>query len=210
MEGITTENFDKLALTWDNEPRRMERAKAVAVEIINSIPNLSEMSGFEYGCGTGLLSFNLQPYLKYITLGDNSDGMLIVLKQKIQNANIENMTSLKVDLTKDKVDGIKSDLIYTLMTMHHIENIDDVIKAFNKITNHGGYLCIADLEEEDGSYHEEEFVWHNGFNRDQLSRIIESNGFNIVSDKICYEIIKKFINGQERKYPVFNMIAQKG
>lgn len=209
LEETTTENFDKLALTWDNEPRRIERAQAVAREIINTIPNLSEMSGFEYGCGTGLLSFNLQPYLKYITLGDNSDGMLMVLKEKIQNANIENMTPLNVDLTKDKMPNIKSDLAYTLMTMHHIENIDDVIKAFYTILNPGGYLFIADLEEEDGSYHEKEFVWHNGFNRKELSRIIKSNGFKIISDKICYEIIKKYNIDQERKYPVFIMIAQK-
>lgn len=127
------ENFAELALTWDDDPRRIERAKTVAAEIIKSIPDLSQKSGFEYGCGTGLLSFYLQPYLKHITLGDNSDGMLAILKQKIQNANIENMQPFKVDLAIDKIPDIKSDLVYALMTMHHIENIDEVIQAFYKI-----------------------------------------------------------------------------
>lgn len=58
------EDFDELALTWDNEPRRVERAKVVANDIIKAISNLDNMSGLEYGCGTGLLSFNLQPHLK--------------------------------------------------------------------------------------------------------------------------------------------------
>lgn len=35
------------------------------------------------GCGTGLLSFALQPFLGQITLADSSDGMLAVLRDKI-------------------------------------------------------------------------------------------------------------------------------
>jgi hypothetical protein len=60
---INVENFDELALTWDNDPRRAERAKVVAEEIIKAIPDLDKMQGFEYGCGTGLLSLNLQSHM---------------------------------------------------------------------------------------------------------------------------------------------------
>ena len=203
------ENFDELALTWDNEPRRIERAKTVATEIIKSISNLGQMVGFEYGCGTGLLSFTLQPYLKHITLGDNSLGMLDILKQKIQNANIENMTPFKVDLEVDKIPEIKIDLIYILMSLHHIKDIDKVIKAFYNMLNPQGYLCIADLDEEDGTFHGKDFLGHRGFNQSELSKKLESYGFNNVRSKICYENIKKLDNGQEKKYPLFLMIAQK-
>lgn len=208
--GNLLEDFDQLALTWDNVPRRTQRAKAAAIEIINSIPNLNQMSGLEFGCGTGLLSFNLQPYLKHITLVDNSEGMLSILKQKIQKANIENMVPLKIDLTTNNVPDINSDIIYTLMTMHHIGDIDRMIKTFHKIIKPGGYLYIADLDEEDGSYHGKEIVEHNGFNREQLTKTIASNGFYNVSNKICCEIIKKSDDGREKKYPVFIMSAQKG
>ena len=75
--------FDNKALTWDNDLVKVERAKFFAQEIAQKIPFSKQTTAFEYGCGTGLLSFHLQSYLKEITLGDNSDGMLSVLKNKI-------------------------------------------------------------------------------------------------------------------------------
>jgi hypothetical protein len=120
------ENFDLLSINWDNEPRRLERAKVVAKEIINNISGLKELTAFEYGCGMGLLSFCLQPYLNKIILGDNSDGMLSLLEQKIQSNNITNMKPLKIDLSVDDLPKINSDIIYTLMTLHYIVGIDRV------------------------------------------------------------------------------------
>lgn len=207
--GIRLENFNKLALTWDNEPRRIERAQAVAAEIMIRIPNLKTMSGFEYGCGTGMLSFFLQPHLKNIILGDNSDGMLDVLRQKIQNQRINNMMSLKVDFETEEELSMKCDMVYTLMTMHHIINIEKVIKVFHKMLNPQGYLCIADLDEEDGSFHGNDFVGHKGFNQDELLKTLESHGFKRLSSAICYQNIRKLENGQIKKYPIFLMITQK-
>lgn len=203
------DNFDLLSANWDNEPRRIERAKVVAREIINNIPNMETLTGFEYGCGTGLLSFNLQQRLKRIILGDSSEGMLSVLEQKIQSNNITNMTPLKIDLSKDNLPEIRCDIIYTLMTLHHIIDIDAVLKAFFAILKPFGYLCIADLDKEDGSFHGEDFDGHNGFNRMELSKKLEGIGFRQITNKICYEVVKKNEDGQEKMYPLFLMSVQK-
>lgn len=202
-------NFDEKALTWDDEPRRFERAKPVAAEIIKAIPDLSRKSGLEYGCGTGILSFYLQPYLRQIILGDNSDGMLAVLKRKIENQGIENMRPLKVDLAIEQVPEFQVDLVYTLMVMHHIENIERVIRGFFQMLKPQGYVCIADLVAEDGSFHGAGFSGHHGFNESQLARKLESCGFNNVGSKICFEVIKESDTGQPKKYPLFFMIGQK-
>lgn len=203
-------NFNELALTWDKEPRRVERAKVVADEIIKSILGLGRMNGLEYGCGTGLLSFCLQPYLKHITLGDNSQGMLDVLTQKIENSKINNMTPLMLDLSQGQnVVDEKFDIIYTLMALHHISDIDKVIDSFSNMLNLAGYICIADLDEEDGSFHGDGFNGHNGFNRNELTEKLMKYSFNEISWKICYENTRKFENGTERKYPMFLLIGQK-
>lgn len=201
-------DFSERAKTWD-EPRRIERAKVIAGEIIKAIPNLNQKNGFEYGCGTGLLSFNLQPYLKEITLGDNASGMLSVVEQKINEAQISNMTPVLVDLAQDEVgNDRKFDLIYTLMTLHHIIDIDKVFDAFVKMLNPSGYVVIVDLDEEDGSFHGEGFIGHNGFNQNKLAEKLMSHGFGDVSSKICYENIRKLKDGTERKYPLFMMVGQ--
>lgn len=204
------EEFDKLAAGWDNEPRRIERAAVIANEIIDAIPDLKGMNGFEYGCGTGLLSFNLRSYLEKIVLGDSSDGMLQVLRKKILQNNVHNMETLNIDLEKDEMPCEKYDVIYTLMTLHHITDIDKVLKEFSKALKPGGYLCIADLDEEDGSFHGEGFTGHNGFNMTELAGELKKWEFCKVKSKLCYEVEKVTNNGDERKYPVFLITAQKG
>ncbi|MCX7709930.1 MAG: class I SAM-dependent methyltransferase [Clostridia bacterium] len=203
------ENFDELALTWDNEPKRIQRAKIVADEIMKAIPGLSEMSGLEYGCGTGLLSFFLQPRLKHITVGDNSQGMLKVLTQKVENAKIKNMSPVMLDLSEGAGIHGQYDIIYTLMTLHHIVDTDKVIDAFSRMLKTSGYLCIADLDKEDGSFHGEGFIGHNGFDQEELTEKLEKYGFDQIKWKICFENIRKSEDGTERKYPLFMMIGKR-
>ena len=94
-------DFDQKAAQWDAKPVRVERAQAVAAGIKAALPLASHLTALEYGCGTGLLSFALQPYLGHITLADSSSGMLTVLREKIAAGNIQNMTPLQLDLMTD-------------------------------------------------------------------------------------------------------------
>ena len=71
-------SFDERAKDWDSDPKKVERARVVAEAIRKAIPLEHSMKALEYGCGTGLLSFALQPDLGQITLADTSQGMLDV------------------------------------------------------------------------------------------------------------------------------------
>ena len=71
--------FDIKAPNWDSDPAKVERAKRVAEVIKKTICLTKDMTAFEYGCGTGLLSLNLYPYLNNIYLADSAEGMLSVL-----------------------------------------------------------------------------------------------------------------------------------
>lgn len=203
------ENFDELASIWDEDPRRIERAKIIACEITKLLPNSKIIKGLEFGCGTGLLSFNLQPYLKHITLVDTSQGMLNVVEQKINTAKIENMTTQMLDFSKDIMFNEKFDIIYTVLVLHHIKDIDNVIKNFSRIINKSGYVCIVDLDEEDGSFHGEGFDGHKGFNRNELIKVLEKNGFIFLSCKTCYNNKKRMKDGTEKSYPLFLLVGQK-
>lgn len=94
------------------------------------------------------------------------------------------------------------------MVMHHVSDIDKVFKGFYKMLNKQGYLCVADLDEEDRSFHGKDFHGHNGFNREKLAKKLKCIGFNNVSFKNSYEM-KKNIDGMEKVFTVFFMIAQK-
>ena len=200
--------FDERAKDWDANPKRVERAKVTAQAIREAIPLRPGMSALELGCGTGLLSFALQPDFASITLADTSQGMLDVLADKIKAAGVDNMHPLLLDLASDPLPASRFDVIYSLMTMHHIPDTDGTLRHCHALTAPGGHLCIADLEKEDGSFHKSEpgFNGHNGFDRAQLQKKVEAAGFESVQFKIIFQVPKQ-IDGVERSFPMFLMTA---
>ena len=91
--------FDQKAPQWDAKPVRIERAQAVAAGIRAALPLSTSMTALEYGCGTGLVSFALQPYLGHVTLADSASGMLAVLREKIAASNVPNMLPQLLDIS---------------------------------------------------------------------------------------------------------------
>jgi len=203
-------HFDNQAQNWDNDPMKVERAAIIAQEIKSFIPSAPNLRGLEFGCGTGLLSFQLKDLFQSITLTDTSEGMISVLKDKIAKNKLTNFNPVLIDLAESKATIEKQDVIYTLMTLHHIQNIAQITKVFNSILETGGFLCIADLVSEDGSFHAHlnDFDGHNGFDEAALSQILSDTGFEICFYKICFEI-EKSINDTVKKYPIFLLIGRK-
>jgi ubiquinone/menaquinone biosynthesis C-methylase UbiE len=173
------------------------------------IPLSNSMNALEYGCGTGLLSFALQPNLGCITLADTSQGMLDVLSEKIASDGVTHMRPIRLDLTVDSLPAEQYDLTYSLMTLHHIADTKHILTQFHALLKSGGYLLVADLDKEDGSFHTDGSTdVHLGFERGTLQRQVEEIGFGSVAFSTAYKNRKK-INGEEKVFPVFLMVAQK-
>jgi ubiquinone/menaquinone biosynthesis C-methylase UbiE len=202
-------NFDKRAKDWDSDPDKVQRARVVADAIRKAVPLKREMKALEYGCGTGLLSFALQPDLGQITLADTSQGMLDVLREKITAAGVTNMHPVRLDLASDPLPTERYDLTYSLMTLHHLHDVGNILTKFRDLLAPKGYLLAADLDMEDGSFHTDGTTdVHLGFDRVELQKRVEAAGFGNVSFSTAYEIKKK-IGNEEKTFPVFLMTAQK-
>lgn len=203
-------SFDKDAKDWDKDPKKVERAKIFAKEINDFIKPNGVMKAMEFGCGTGLLSYELKEAFHSITLVDNSQGMIEVLQEKIENDGIKNFIPVYSDLLEEDLNQNGFDVIYTLMTLHHIVDLDKILQIFNSMLKSNGYFCIADLVKEDGSFHSDSstFNGHNGFDKDELSAILLKNGFELKFYKICTESERE-IDSKIKKYPLFLMIVRK-
>ncbi len=200
--------FDIKANGWDANPMHWERSKAVADDLTNLIPLSTDWSALEYGAGTGLSSFLLKDKLKEITLMDNSAEMVRVTNEKIESAKVKNLKALNFDLEHNDYSGGKFDLIFTQMVLHHVNDVETIIKRFSKLLNPGGYLAIADLIEEDGSFHGEGFNGHMGFNIEKLSALLLNNQFSNITHKTCFVIDRKIAEGLSKKFDVFLLIAK--
>lgn len=198
--------FDAKAKTWDADPVKQERALAVAAALRQRIPLARDWRVLEYGCGTGLLSFALHADLGEFTLADSSPGMLAVLAEKIAATGFSHLHPVTLDLMTDAPLAGRYDLIYTLMTLHHVADTGRLLRAFHDLLRPGGWLGIADLDQEDGSFHGPGFVGHNGFDRAALRAQLVNAGFNGVEFSTCH-VMKKATDEGIQEYPLFLAVA---
>jgi len=195
--------FDKKAKDWDKEQIHIERSEAIAKSLLDMIPVNQNMKALEYGAGTGLLSFLLSDKFSEITLMDNSEGMVKVMQDKIAASKLRNLNPLLFDLEHSDYNTNKFDCIFSQMVLHHIPNTENILCKWQQMLKPGGYLVIADLFSEDGSFHNTGANVHPGFNPDTIADTLRLEGFKNVEYKTCYVIKRQ----DGRTYPVFLLVA---
>lgn len=202
-------DFDLKAATWDEEPRRVELARRVAAAIIEAARPSGEMDAIDFGCGTGLLTLLLQPHLRSITGVDSSRGMLDVLERKVRELGLANVRTLFCDLEKNDRPAGEYHLIASSMTLHHVAEIGPLLRLFHELLLPGGTICLADLDKEDGTFHDDPTgVHHNGFERTLVRGMLAEAGFSEIRDTTA-TVIRKGSPDNSRDYPVFLISARK-
>lgn len=204
---MTVNEFDERARTWDDDPMKVKRANDIAAAIAREVPLAPDMAGFEYGCGTGLVSFALAESLGDITMADSSEGMLSVLGEKIARYGDRagrHMWPLKLDLASEPLPPERYDIVYSAMTLHHIPDTVQVLRQFHDLLAPGGHLCIADLDAEDGSFHGLDVDVHHGFDRTALGTQLRDAGF--VDVRFDTALV---MQRPERAYPVFLAVGRR-
>jgi 2-polyprenyl-3-methyl-5-hydroxy-6-metoxy-1,4-benzoquinol methylase len=196
--------FDSRAQGWDKNKMHEERSVAVAAELEKMVPLNHAMKALEYGAGTGLLSFIIRDKFSEITLLDNSQGMIDVCNEKVEFFNARHVKPKFFDLEHDNYPE-KFDIIYNQMVLHHVKDVDALLHKFCSMINVGGYLAIADLYPEDGSFHGHDLKVHLGFDPVILSRNLKRIGFTSTEFKTCFEISHE----SGSKFPVFLLVANK-
>lgn len=201
-------SFDKYASKWDT-PRRIERAEKISVEIRKSLIKSKYEEALEFGCGTGLISFNLIDLMNRITMVDISKEMIEIVKEKAIRNSYENIKPLNIDIMKS-VFETKYDVIYSSMAFHHVVNIEEILKKLYDIMNLNGEICIVDLNKEDGSFHANHpgFDGHNGFEHDELKKAMKKVGFKNIDIQTFYKDVKE-IDGNRIAYSLFRAVGTK-
>ncbi|HET8725728.1 MAG TPA: class I SAM-dependent methyltransferase [Anaeromyxobacteraceae bacterium] len=199
--------FDARAATWDADPAKVDRARRVAEAIAGEVPDLAGRSVLDYGAGTGLLGFELLPRVAGVTFADVSRGMLAEVEAKIARSGAANATAMPLDLSAGPAPR-RFGLVVTLMAMHHVRDVPAMLRAFHGALEERGVLCVADLDEEDGSFHGAGFDGHRGFRREAFAGWLREAGF----DRIRFSTPvaeQREVAGVVRTYPVFLAVADR-
>jgi len=194
--------FDAAAPAWDAAERRVKLAEDVAEAIRDTVALDPSMDLLDFGCGTGLLGHALRRDVRSLTGADTSPRMLEAFQAKAPKG--PSLHTLL--LTPHTPLGGPYHLVVSSMALHHVEDLASLFAAFHACLVPGGWLALADLDAEDGSFHgaAAEGVFHQGFHRDALEALLRETGFTGVRTKDAATTIK-----QGRAYTVFLLTGQK-
>ena len=199
--------FDDEAATWDDDPGHEKRQVAVARAIKEAVTLGPGMSAVDIGGGTGRLSILLADRVGSVVVTDPSAGMVQVAQERIEAAGLgDRLRAVKLDLTTDRLDG-SYDVVWSSMALHHVQDLDGLLRSVAGLLVNGGRLCIADLDEDpDGAFHADkiDFDGHHGFDRQRLTEQLARAGFADVNFVDATTILK-----DDREFGVFLCTATK-
>ena len=200
--------FDDEAATWDDDPGHEKRQVAVARAIEEAVNLNPRMSALDVGGGTGRLSILLADRVGSVVVTDPSAGMVQVAREQIEAAGLsDRLRAVQADLTIDRLDAAY-DVVWSSMALHHVQDLDGLLRSVAGLLVDGGRLAIADLDEDpDGAFHTDnvDFDGHHGFDRQRLAEQLASAGFADVSFVDATTILKG-----DREFGVFLCTAIKG
>jgi cyclopropane fatty-acyl-phospholipid synthase-like methyltransferase len=197
------DHFAHKSKSWDMNSRRVKNAQSISSLILKNIPISKNMKVMDLGAGTGLLSFFIAPYVSKVVAVDNSASMLDEFRIKSSEFECET-EAIYTDIMKYDAKN-KFDLIISSMTLHHIQDINALFSKLYELLNDNGYIAIADLDSEDGTFHSEDTgVCHYGFDRDEISQIAKDVGFKDIKIETA-----SIINKPHRNFSLFLLTASK-
>lgn len=194
--------FDKRAQEWDKGSTRVNGTRTIAEAIKQRFQLHKEMHIMDFGVGTGLLGFEIAKETAKVYGVDTSSKMLAALQEK--NSPTLSIEPILQDIIKkplrDSFHGVVSS-----MTLHHIEDTKAFFSTIYKNIHKDGFIAIADLESEDGTFHSDNAgVFHFGFDAEELCKIVSECGFK---DVRCEKI--NTIEKKDRSFDVFLLSAIK-
>ncbi len=195
------DKFASKAKEYDTLQRRLLTAKAIANKIRVNINLRKDMHIVDFGSGTGLLLESLAKDIAKVTAIDISPSMTNILREKSIPCKLD---IKEIDLTKEDLD-LKVDGIVSSMTIHHIRDVQALFKKFHKMLKSGGFIAIADLDSEDGSFHSVDTgVEHFGFDRKEFIDLAKEAGFTNIKIEDATTISKP-----HKEFNVFLLTASK-
>lgn len=205
------DRFSAEAAAWDEQPGKVERARAAADAIRRALPLNPRMTALEVGGGTGLLARALSDTLGPVTVTDVAPGMVEAAAAVLADAQYEGWRVAQYDIEHDPLPDERYDIVFSLLALHHMGDVGAVIERMYALLNPGGLVALLDLDHDpDGGFHASvaDFDGHHGFARESISGWLEAAGF---ADRALTTglVDHKVVDGETREFPLFLATARR-
>ncbi|KAK5696400.1 hypothetical protein LTR17_024238 [Elasticomyces elasticus] len=215
LRGASNGNarFNDEAKSWDARPFVHEASQAAAKAILERLKALPEQPKqvLEIGCGTGILSFLIASQVDRVVAVDAAEGMIEVLKQKLQKPDAPNNIVPVAVLLEDPNDRAlppaddsqpeserqKFDLITSHLVLHHIPDLQSVLKTMLGCLAPGGSVMLTDFEDfgpQAKRFHPASKmagVERHGISAKEMAELMRDVGFAAVDVKPAWTMSKR-------------------
>ncbi len=196
-------DFNTAAATWDDKPRRVKLAAAIAAAIRHHVPIPQGGKAMDFGCGTGLLTFNLIEHFTQVVAVDRAKEMLEIVEKKAAALGEKRVNTKLVTDVPGVLGNEEYDFICSNMVLHHLLRIEPVLECLVAALKPGGVLSLSDLEDDDGTFHDKpDGVVQSGIKSDKLIQTLEKQGLVDMGSTLAHTIVKQR-DGEEKIYSVF-------
>ena len=217
------------AQAYDRRPFIQNLAQGAGLAISAKLGLQRDWDVLDFGCGTGLVLERIADQVRHVVGVDSSLGMIGVCNEKLDRMSRGNVTTCCLQLSSseslhehflkhDIADAIprQFDLIYSSMTLHHIEHISDTVKVLQSCLKPKGLLVAFDLEKgaESMLFHPQPIspsVHHpGGFTSDQLCEWWKDEGMDNVTCEQVHRFKKDVEVDGQPKSVTFWMLMVRG
>ena len=198
-----TDHFAEKSRDWDDRPVPAQISESVG-RLLETLDWNTSMHVMDFGAGTGLIAATIAPHVARIVAVDTSPSMLEALAAK---EDLQGKVECRCQDILESPLGERFDAVVSAMALHHVEDTGAAAARFAEHLKPGGLLALADLDQEDGSFHEPgtEGGFHHGFDRAALQSILEAAGFEDVRFVTALEVDKE----KKGPFTVFFVTARK-
>lgn len=198
-----TDLFKEKAQDWDANEMVKGLSLGIGAAIQANLKLDNSMTVMDFGAGTGLITSQIAGRVENVVAVDVSQAMLdkLMAKEELRGKVKAQCRNILENPLSDRFD-----LIVSAMAMHHVEDTDRLIACFAEHLKHNGKIALADLDQEDGSFHpaDIEGVYHRGFSREALQSMLQQHGFTDIGFTTAHTV-----NKGDKSYPVFLVVASR-
>lgn len=169
--------FADAADQWESIRHELYGSRFTADAMLGLIP--SDWTLADLGCGSGILSDELSPFIKQVIGVDNSEPMLIAAQQRTEHAT--NVDLRKGELTALPIDDASVDATLCVIVLSYIEDAAQAVREMARILRPGGRAVIVDLLAHNRDpFRRQMGQVHSGFTTERLTELFLEAGMRDV------------------------------